>query len=245
MTGAFGFALAILGTTAATVPIDVTPIGGKQYYAAMIKGNKNASSTRVRLCPSPSEPPCPKRPYVVPGDIVLVIEMDGRNFQVVYVDRAGNPSDGFVNGDVLRPLAQQAGAKPNWIGIWEVGENQIAIERSRDPRYLVAEGNATFGLYDPWRMKHSGPSLGDFTVKFRPDGDFAAFADGSPEDREPGPLIRNWRGELGKTLAYTGKRKWNCEVKMRRISIYLVADDNGLCGGHQVSFGGIYRRVDD
>ena len=145
MTGTFGFALAILGATAATVPIDVTPIGGKQYYAAMIKGNKKSSSTRVRLCPSLSEPPCPKRPYVVPGDIVLVIKKDGRNFYVVYVNRAGNSSDGYVDGDVLQPLARQAGAKLNWIGLWAVGENLIAIRRSRDPRYLVAEGNATFG----------------------------------------------------------------------------------------------------
>jgi hypothetical protein len=48
-------------------------------------------------------------------------------------------------------------------------------------------------------------------------------------------------GENG-ALPYDKADAYDCRVQMRRMGSYLLVKDNNMCGGHNVTFTGIYRR---
>lgn len=101
----------------------------------------------------------------------------------------------------------------DWAGQW-MGEQRITISPSRDGAMAVS-GEATGG------RDHIGQVAGEA----RPQGSVLAFTMG--EDR---------------TLAYEKGDEDDCRIRLWRRGPYLLARDNGGCGGASVSFSGFYRR---
>ena len=94
----------------------------------------------------------------------------------------------------------------------------------------MLDGDATWGAGDPDRVKRGGVNIGDFSATVALAGGHLAF------------LV----GDEGKPLPYDAKRASDemlCGLRLWRTGPYLVVADNLQCGGHNVTFTGVYRRI--
>ncbi|MFC0283603.1 hypothetical protein ACFFJB_08300 [Camelimonas abortus] len=178
---------------------------------------------------------CRETAYVVAGDRVIVSGSAGDFVCAHYVAsrrRAGVTlpeivRSGWLSAAELTPEPAAVPAGPDaWTGTWRRVEAQIRIAPGRDPGTLAVAGEATFGGLDPARVKRGAVNTGEFSGEARPQGgglSFAVTADGfAPAER----------GDES-----------SCKVWLRRVGPWLLAEDNGLCGGANVSFRGLYSRA--
>ncbi len=167
-----------------------------------------------RGCPA-RLPACRRKAYVVPGDQLVATEARGPFTRVVHVAPGRtDPTQGWIESDALLPIAPPAAKPGSWLGKWAAWDNKIEIKRGARPGTLRISGTALWGGRDPERVARGGVHVGEI------DGD--------------APL----RGE---TVVHD-YRDTGCEVRLKLLGPYLLAEDNGLCGGANVSFGGVYRR---
>ena len=216
---------------------------GQVYFAARVKAGNPTLGNRVKLCPIPGGGHCPTHRYLVAGDVALVNEVRGTQAHIVFVNRVGKWSEGWLARAQLVRLPVSQEAQSGWAGTWATDEKEIKIWQSRGDGFLIAQGTATWGADDPERVQRGAVHLGDFLAKFRPHGDMAAFAEGDETDHETGLLFRDSEGYVHKTLAFEAKRAFICKVRLRKIGIYLVVEDNGNCGGANVTFSDVYRKI--
>lgn len=117
-----------------------------------------------------------------------------------------------------------------WLGSWTAGpEQDIAITRSGDDSLLI-EGFASWGASDPQRVELGAVHVGEFTVIVpiswvdveRHQLEFAVGMDGALRPDEAGA--------------------YDCVIALELMQAALVATDNMMCGGLNVTFNGTYRR---
>jgi hypothetical protein len=186
-------------------------------------------------CPN-GDAVCAGRAFLVPGDAVVVTGVKGNYACATF---AGPPpavlsTSGWLPGAALVPpsasIAANAESIGDWIGDWRSGpEQQIKITRAADDR-IALDGAATWGAGDPDRVKRGAVNTGDFSAIAALAGGHLAF------------LI----GNEGKPLPYDAKRAKDqilCGLRLWRTGPYLVVADNLQCGGNNVTFTGVYRRV--
>ena len=115
-----------------------------------------------------------------------------------------------------------------WIGTWTGGpEQEITITQGANGG-LAVEGYATYGAEDP-----ESAAMGAINV--------GGFAGNIPAD---------WIEDNNVTIASTGDEiiptseagQYDCWVDMTLKGEVLEVDDNGQCGGLNVSFIGTYTR---
>jgi hypothetical protein len=166
-----------------------------------------------RGCPNPS-PACVLPSYLVPGDRVVVIAVQGDYARAVFV--GGAPA--YRETIAWLPLGALASESPGggakaWLGAWHTQAYQdIDITLASDGR-LRAVGSAVRGAGDPAAIARGAVYTGDFDETF------------APADRALSIVSDD-----------------NCEVRARPIGPYLLVADNQSCGGLNVTFSGLYRR---
>jgi hypothetical protein len=220
------FACAIWG-----VPAAAGPACGSGFWAlddipgltlgTVRPGEKRAYfvSDEEAECPS-AAPACRRRDYLVAGDTVVIEQRSGDFVCAAFVNTRGTATVGWLPAAAIEATAAPPPAKAaDFLGKWSSVGAELRIARGR--RGLLAiEGDATYPT--------AGGSVNTGEVA----------ADAAPRD-----------GELyfgidmdGKTVLPGDAGEFGCVVRLRRLGPYLVAADNLSCGGHNVTFTGVYTR---
>lgn len=157
---------------------------------------------------------CRQGSYVVPGDTVLTNRTKGAFTCAFFPNRAGG-SAGWIDTDRLQPLPVSANPpRAAWTGRWADGaDRELRITAHRGN--LQVSGEAYWPGRNPAR---NSPYQSVHTGEI--EGDLA---------------VRGNRGEHG--------GKPGCHVEFTLLGDYLVAGDNMQCGGANVTFSSVYRRM--
>lgn len=186
---------------------------------------KNAAMLAV--CPATGEP-CREAAYLVPGNGVIVgAEVDGFRC-AIYLASNGQSRAGWLASESLMLLPPAM--RPDWSGRWVARSEQTITVKPDDDGGWLFEGDATYGALDPARVRSGGVNTGNFSATIQSGdvqgGRLIAFAEGRDT-----------------TLAYDQGEEGLCRVKLRLVGPWMVVNDNQKCGGHNVTFTGIYRRA--
>jgi hypothetical protein len=105
-----------------------------------------------------------------------------------------------------------------WTGVWRDGDNKIELSIRRSA--LIVEGEAYWPAARPPKESFpEGPNIGGVIGLTQPEGALAVVRESA--------------------LVAEGEE---CTLWLQLIGPYLVASDNGRCGGRNVRFDGVYRR---
>lgn len=168
----------------------------------------------------PAADGCRRKAYLVDGDEVIVDRLAGE-WACAWFDGRRGATMGYLRQDLLAlaPAAVEV-APAEWLGHWEqvgvrAGEGHDFIDIVLRGGRLAASGEALWlgAMVDGERNVHTG-SFDDETLVL--DAGTAGFAAGE---------------------------EYDCAATFRLVGEYLLADDNGHCGGVNVTFDGIYRRL--
>lgn len=189
---------------------------GVSYALAKIKGDGKANLL-LDTAPCPSDAAsCQSSSYVLPDDFVITGRSFGAYRCVFYRNRknlAG--SAGYVAESRLELVPAETFASKNWVGAWRLGDDRIDIRITRDGK-LAAEGEAYWPSANPSPKEvPGGPHSGGMGGVAAPTGNQVAFID----DHKI------------------------CEVNLTLLPPFLLARDNGSCGGANVYFRGVYMRA--
>ncbi len=179
---------------------------------------------RPPACPSP-ESACKLKAFLVPGDDVLVNEAEGPYSCATFKSQRGVETSGFLPRAALQFLPPEPVALQQWQGKWRRdAEAEIILKVRGD--LLKVSGDASWGSFDPQRVKRGAVHTGEL------DGE------GKPRDQT---LAIGYDPESsGLPPAQDGA---DCAARLMLFGRYLTVEDNGACGGLNVSFTGIYVRV--
>jgi hypothetical protein len=177
-------------------------------------------------CPN-SSAVCKDTAYLVPGDEVVISGGSGDFVCASYANRKGAVTDGWLPRAAVSLTQGPAIEEPDgWIGQWRSGPEQtIVIEVGSGRGRLKIKGNASWGASEPDRVRRGAFNIGELNGEAPLRGARLSFG----------------MGENG-TLPYEEADEYDCRVRMRRLGSYLLVKDNNMCGGHNVTFTGIYRR---
>ncbi len=150
--------------------------------------------------------------YVVAGDSLVAVRTQDGFTLVVHVGKKGRLTSGWIDSGALVRDDRPAPDASPWLGGWTAWEGRIDIARGPEPRALHAQGFATWGAHRKEAVAH-GVNYGEFDTIIRPVDGRVAFS----------PMA-------------------GCDITLRLLGPYLIGSDNGGCGGHNVTFGGVYRR---
>ena len=164
---------------------------------------------------------CRSRSYLVSGDRVLATHEAGAYACAAFLN--GPSSQSVTEGWLPRALLVQASSSPSpraaWLGDWSTatwGNEQELDIHAATGGALAITGIATWGGDDPARVASGGVNVGTFTARFVADERDVVL---TPSDT-PGCSVRLWL--------------------FRHV---LAAEDNGQCGGLNVTFSGFYTRT--
>lgn len=161
-------------------------------------------------------------PPLSQGDRVIVTSAPDETFSCfVRIGRNNTSNPGTI---LTSLLAFDAERGSDWLGHWQSGAEQfITIEQAGNQ--LEISGEATWGMFDPERVARGGVNVGDFSATARPKKGALSFT----------------AGDGGNTLPYASDSD-SCSIRMWLAGEFLVALDNNLCGGMNVTFTGFYAR---
>lgn len=170
---------------------------------------------------------CATRRYLVAKDLVVVTGVQGGYACATFT----GPAPKFATTSGLLPtgaLTDAAASAVDWRGTWRSGDEQEIDIRPAAGGAITIEGNATFGGSDPERVARGAVNAGQIGATLTPADGKAAFSasddgKGASYDADPGDDSV-------------------CRVRLWRVGPYLVAADNLMCGGMNVTFTGVYRR---
>jgi hypothetical protein len=175
---------------------------------------------------------CRLRSFVVPGDLLLAgLDWDGFAC-AAYISPKVRPAKGlfwqtigFVPIADLRRVTVGATAQAEWIGTWRrAAEAEIRIEPQGAAQLKIA-GRATYGVHDRERVRRGFVNTGElYGVAGLPRQNMIALGEGF-DGAQPIGIDRS-----------------ACRARLRLFGPYLVVEDNGGCGGVNVSFTGVYVR---
>jgi hypothetical protein len=181
-------------------------------------------------------PACIRKAFVTPGDLVLIEQVFDAHACAAFVNAKGAATYGLLPNERLGAPFEPADTRPEaLLGDWRRTEATIAISDDADGAYRF-EGAATFGALDPERVTNGAVNTGAFSFLARPGSNLLAQL-AVPEPEEQGkPLMARPAAEAG--------QEDGCRVAFAALGPYLAVHDNGMCGGMNVSFTGVYRRRD-
>jgi len=198
---------------------------------AVSLGRVNARTNFVKTgdvqkgCPS-SAAVCRDRAYLVPGDEVVVIGSGDPFVCASFVGAKGQEKEGFLPRAAITVAPNQPVSAESWLGRWRGSpEQEIVIGKGAGQDTLKVNGDATYGMLDPDRVKRGAVNLGSLEGEAPVRGTTLSFA----------------MGENG-TIPFDKGDEYECKVRLRRLGPYLLVRDNNMCGGMNVTFTGIYRR---
>ncbi len=174
-------------------------------------------------CPDRT-PACAERAYLVPGDRVILATRRDAFVCATYINAKGGDWSGWLPADAVSYDKAALVASSDWIGKWSRVEADITAKAGKAGALLI-EGIATYGAKDPDRVRRGAVNTGTIDGEVIPAGDRLSFAIGD-----------------NATLPVEKGDEFSCKVWMQRIGPWLVVNDNGNCGGFNVSFRGFYTR---
>jgi hypothetical protein len=203
-------------------PLGLATVVGWAPRVFFIKG-----AAEEKGCPAETDE-CRWRAFIVPGDRVLTAQRSDGFVCASFVSKKGLETAGWLPASALKdlpPPSPTVGIEA-WVGAWQGNvEQQITIRRGSEKNMLSISGEATFGAFDPERIKRGSVNSGEIAADVAPQNGTLAFA-----------MV----GEA--TKPYDQGGEYDCRVRMRRFADYLFVEDNHVCGGANVSFTGAYRR---
>ncbi len=176
---------------------------------------------------------CQLKSFVVPGDVLLVgpamEDFVCAHFiapNVRSVKGRFRETIGFVPLSELKEIRRSTTAASDWQGTWSrSAEAEIRIDPDAGGK-LKIQGSATYGALDPARARRGAVNVGELEgIVGPPRTNMIAIGEG-------------WDGS--KPL---GDDRSECRARLRLFAPYLVVEDNGGCGGNNVSFTGVYMRL--
>lgn len=181
------------------------------------------STETLSDCPSDS-PACRLKAYLVPGDVVLARSSVGKFRCVTFRSVEGTETNGFLPKDALIDEPLTSPTPNDWAGKW-VRDEEASITITVKGDALAVKGDATFGGGDPERIERGAVNIGEIEEMATPRGNLIAIGSDYDGMTKPTMLEAN-----------------DCRVRLRLFGRYLAVDDNGGCGGLNVSFTGVYSR---
>ncbi|MFG6487973.1 hypothetical protein ACG04R_14915 [Roseateles sp. BYS78W] len=164
-------------------------------------------------CPDVDDPQCLDKPYLIPGDTVIVSKTL-RGFACAwYQPKRGHETVGWL------PLSKVAMREPEahpgadaWAGVWKSGDDTLVLQ-SGDRGALRVLGRAY------WPGRNAPPF-------------HTGFVEGIaiPEHNTLNVEYPPGTGEA------------RCRLRLSLVGPLLIASDNHLCGGVNVAFDGVYVR---
>jgi hypothetical protein len=181
---------------------------------------------RTHGCPSAASA-CQLQAYVVPGDEVLLDLTDAAYVCAFFKSQGGSETRGWLPRASLELVAPAPAPPRQWEGNWERDREAQIVIKSRGDEVEVS-GRAMWGSYDPQRVRRGAVHVGELSGTGRPRGQTLAI--GYDPERSSFPPGQDQAPDA-------------CAAKLDLYSRYLVVEDNGGCGGLNVSFTGTYVRV--
>lgn len=175
-------------------------------------------------CPNDSAA-CHARAYVVPNDQVIITGTQGAYACAWLTNPKGVTTRNWMPASALRMVPPVEPALENWTGHWRTGEQDITVTRAAGSQ-LTVKGQATYGRFDPERVKRGAVNDGQVEGTIAPKGNRLAFN----------------HGDNDQTLPFSEADKNACKIRMNLVGPYLWAWEEN-CGGANVSFDGVYARV--
>jgi hypothetical protein len=186
-------------------------------------------SAETPNCPSLSEE-CRLPAYLVAGDEVLITEFGSEGLACAhYISATGKVSSGWLDKSKLAAYGDDVVAfdSPEAYGEWvnALYDSTITISPSAEGEgaYVLVEGDASRGP----------PSYNM--------GAFGGPAYMSDNNRLAGYEDVHYGGEEPASAPRTPMD--SCRIRFRFAGHYLHVDDNNLCGGHGVTFSGVYAKT--
>jgi hypothetical protein len=171
---------------------------------------------------------CAAKGYLVANDRVVVTGAQGAYACATFT----GPAPKFSSTTGLLPLSALADAPAaeadDWRGTWRSGDEQEIDIKKAAGGAIAIEGNASYGGSDPERVARGAVNVGQISATLTPANGKAAFSAG--DDGEAAPYDANPGDDSV------------CRVRLWRLGPYLVAADNVMCGGMNVTFTGVYSR---
>jgi hypothetical protein len=184
-------------------------------------------ATEQKGCPNDTAA-CAAKGYLVAKDPVIVTATHGAYACATFT----GPAPKFASTTGLLPLSAladaPASAADDWRGSWRSGDEQEIDIKPAAGGAIAIEGNASFGGSDPARVARGAVNVGQIGGTLTPADGKAAFSAGDDGDAAPYD-------------AHPGDDSV-CRVRLWRLGPYLVAADNVMCGGMNVTFTGVYGR---
>lgn len=206
------------------------------------------------------QPGCPalmtacRRPdYLVPGDIAVAAYATGAFTVVEFVGPKGTETDGAIESRLLERMEAPIPSPQDWIGHWQYGnEQRITVTGTANPSVLAFQGDATWGAGDPERVKRGAVHIGDLAAYVKPIAQWGGFTEELGGEGEAGfqfPSINMQKGLNTDWTHYFPAQADNsdgsCRASFRLLGPYLIAyTPLYVCGGMNVTFTGVYRRVE-
>jgi len=185
-----------------------------------------AGSEQAPTCPS-AEATCRRSAYLVPGDEVLTGAADGSYVCALFKSQGRAETTGFLPRMALEMVPPGPAPAQQWDGIWRRDrDTQIVVKSHHDD--VEVSGSAVWGSHDPQRVRRGGIHSGELNGKSKPRGHTVAI--GYDPERSSFPPAPNEAPDA-------------CAAKLELLGRYLMVEDNGGCGGLNVSFTGVYVRA--
>jgi len=156
------------------LPAHADPVGCEQNKVSLARVvSKDArlhfiasKSERMPACPS-AESACRLRPYVVPGDEVLVDATEAPYLCASFKSQAGRETRGWLPRAALQIAPSEGAPARQWAGKWQRDrEAQIVIASHGDE--VEVSGDALWGSYDRQRVRRGAVHVGELSGKGRP-----------------------------------------------------------------------------
>lgn len=224
-------------------------------WLVRVKSGANAqfySHMGDRRCPALIDS-CRRRGYLVPGDIAVAAYAQGAFTIVEFTGPTGKTSEGAIESRLLERVELPNPRPQDWLGHWQdTDERDIVISKTIDRSVLGLVGHAMWGSHDPRRIKIGAVNIGDFGAYMKPTGGWGGFVADIGDANEPEyrlPAMAKQEG-LNKDWAHyfpaeaENTNSGRCRASFRLLGPYLLAyTPLYVCGGMNVTFTGVYRRV--
>jgi hypothetical protein len=171
----------------------------------------------------PAAQGCQREAYLLSGDAVLVDRVSG-DWACAWYAGKRDATVGYLRvAELAFEDAQRDWSARDWAGHWDEvggqtpGEPLKWLEFSEHAGTLAVTGQALW---------------------------LSAFVDAGGEHAvNTGELESETLSIEGGTATFAGSDELDCSATFRRVGDFLVVQDDYRCGGHNVTFSGIYRRV--
>lgn len=198
---------------------------------------------------------CRRPGHLIPGDVAVASYTTGAFTIVEFVGPQGHITDGAVESRLLERVEPPAPSPKDWIGYWKSDDQQtISVTATSTRNVLAFLGDATWGADDPNRVKMGSVHTGALAAYVKPIGEWGGFTEDNADfsETEEGtlqfpPITTQKDLDTDWTKYFPAEfddPDVGCRASFRLLGPYLLAyTPVDRCGGGNVTFTGVYRRV--